>query len=90
MDEMKQPLAKCFAVVFPDLKEAEIFSATQANVASWDSIAAITLVNVVEEEFNIQLDFEILPELTSFESILAHLKKVSHLEPARNQPGSIR
>ncbi len=38
------------------------------------SIAAITLVNVIEDEFGFQMDFDLLPELDSFQSILEYLK----------------
>jgi acyl carrier protein len=70
-----QRLAGCFQTVFPDLPEKQIRAATQANVAAWDSIAGITLVNVIEEEFHIPLDFELLGELDSFERILKYLEQ---------------
>ncbi len=58
MDEPRVRLAQCFRMVFPNLKEdADIFAATQATVPEWDSVAAITLVNVLEEEFQIVMDF---------------------------------
>jgi acyl carrier protein len=75
MDEIRTRLVNCFATVFPDLPESEIPQATQSTVSSWDSIAAITLVNVVEEEFNIQLDLDKLADLDSFERIHEYLKE---------------
>ena len=56
----------CFRVVFPDLPEAEIPSASQETVAAWDSVAAITLLNVVEEEFGVEMDLDELADLDSF------------------------
>jgi acyl carrier protein len=44
-------------------------------VPDWDPIAAITLVNVLEEEFQIQMDFEALGDLTSFDLILDYVRK---------------
>jgi acyl carrier protein len=80
MDESRERLAQCFQVVFPSLKDnAEIFAATQATVAEWDSVAAITLVNVLEEEFQIEMDFEVLGDLTSFELVLDYLKGVKQI-----------
>ena len=38
-----------------------------------DSVAAITLVNVIEEEFSTQIDFDRLPELDTFSKILEYL-----------------
>jgi len=71
MDETRQRLIKCFRAVFPDLKELE--SARQERVAEWDSVAAITLVNVIEEEFALQIDYEEMANLTSFDEVLQHL-----------------
>jgi acyl carrier protein len=48
--------------------------ADQGSVESWDSVAAITLVSVIEDEFQVTLDLELLPELTSFAAILAYLQ----------------
>jgi len=75
MNEIQPRLVKCFQTVFPDLREAEIPSASQASVSAWDSVAAITLVNVVEDEFGIQMDFDLLPELDSFDRVLEYLQK---------------
>jgi acyl carrier protein len=73
MDEHR--LITCFQTVFPDLPEASIPTATQATVPAWDSIAAITLVNVIEEEFQFQMDFDLLGELDSFPRILKYVEQ---------------
>jgi len=75
MDETKKRLAACFRVVFPDLPEAEIPSASQETVAAWDSVAAITLLNVVEEEFGVELDLDELAELNSFPKVSNYLQE---------------
>ena len=73
----RERLAQCFRVVFPNLKDdTEIFAATQATLPEWDSVAAIMLVNVLEEEFQIEMDFEVLGDLTSFDLVLDYLKSV--------------
>lgn len=74
MPETKDRLVKCFEIVFPDLNEELIPAASQATVPGWDSIAAITLVNVIEDEFQFQMDFDLLPELNSFGGILAYVE----------------
>lgn len=74
MNDVRERLIKCFELVFPDLPESEIPSASQAGVAAWDSVAAITMVNVIEDEFNLQIDLDILAELDSFQRILAYLE----------------
>ena len=76
MNESRERLARCFQLVFPKLKDdAAIYSATQAGVQEWDSIATITLVNVIEEEFHIEMDFDVLGDLTSFDLILDYVDK---------------
>ena len=74
MNDLRHRLAQCFSLVFPELNEPGVYSASSASVAAWDSTAAIILANVIEEEFQIKLDYDILPELLSFDLILNHLK----------------
>jgi len=75
MDNVENRLAGCFRLVFPDLPENQIVSASQATVPQWDSIAAITLVNVLEEEFQTTIDFDQLADLDSFPRIKEYLEK---------------
>jgi acyl carrier protein len=74
MNDHRQRLAQCFLLVFPDLKPAEVYSASSSAVAAWDSTAAIILANVIEEAFQVKLDYDVLPELVSFDLILDYLK----------------
>ncbi|HEY3416851.1 MAG TPA: acyl carrier protein [Armatimonadota bacterium] len=75
MDPITTRLVACFQTVFPALSEGQARQASPASVAAWDSVAAITLVNVLEEEFGIEIDFELLPELTSFDRFEQYLRK---------------
>jgi acyl carrier protein len=75
MDNTTQRLAQCFRTVFPDLPEESIQTASQDTLSAWDSIAAITMVNVIEEEFQIQMDFESIESLTSFERVRDYLQQ---------------
>jgi acyl carrier protein len=74
MDDVQKRLVKCFENVFPALPVAEIPVSTQQNNSAWDSVAAITLVNVIEDEFGFQMDFDRLAELNSFDRILSYVK----------------
>jgi len=75
MDETRQRLSNCFEVVFPALPHERIPGASTASVAEWDSVAAITLMNVLEEEFGLEMDLDDLADLDSFDKILAYLQK---------------
>ncbi len=79
MSNTKQRLEQCFMIVFPDVPENSISTVNQSSLAAWDSIAAITLVNVIEEEFQIQMDFEDLEQLTSFDRVQAYLQQTHAL-----------
>jgi acyl carrier protein len=70
---VREKLTKCFRAVFPGLPEAEISKARVDTVASWDSVAGITLLNLVAEEFQREVDFEELAELDSFEALVKYL-----------------
>ena len=75
MDTIATRLSSCFQTVFPKLPAGEIPAAHQRTVPAWDSTAAIMLANVIEDEFGIQMDFDRLGELDSFESICQYLKE---------------
>jgi len=75
MDETRQRLTKCFQLVFPELPEAAIAGASTATVEAWDSVAAITLMNVVEDEFGLEMDLDDLANLDSFEKLHAYLQQ---------------
>lgn len=70
----KDRLENCFRLVFPDLR-IPVEQASTETVPEWDSVAAITLTNVIEEEFGFEIDFEALAELDSFEKVLSYVQK---------------
>ena len=70
-NEIEKRLQECFRTVFPDLSGQQISLASQATVNAWDSIATVTLVNMIDQEFGIELDLDKLSELDSFTSIRA-------------------
>ena len=74
MNDVRTRLVKCFSAVFPDLTEREIPLASTVSVGTWDSLASITLLSVLEEEFELQVDPEELEHLVSFDLILAYLQ----------------
>jgi len=74
MDETRARLVKCFAAVFPDLTPAEIERASPATVAAWDSLANVTLLTVVEEEFGVEIPVDDLETLASFDLLLDYLR----------------
>lgn len=79
MSDVQTRLAKCFTAVFPDLSPEEILRASPASVGNWDSLAALTLLSVIEEEFQIEVAPEDLEHLISFELVLDYIQHEKHI-----------
>jgi len=75
MDETKELLIKCFSAVFPQLRTGDIPQATPESVKGWDSVATVTLLAMLEQEFSIEVDFTAVEEFGSFPSILAYIQR---------------
>ena len=45
------------------------------DIAAWDSIGQVNLVMAIEQTFNIYLDVEDFPKMSSVPAILAYLKE---------------
>lgn len=75
MPELDARLTRCFASVFPALSPDEIRSANVESVPGWDSLASVTLVAVLEQEFDTQIDLMELSDLTSYEAVRNYLEK---------------
>jgi acyl carrier protein len=76
MDDVESRLVNCFEIAFPELTPLEIPSVSMGSLASWDSLAGITLISLIEEEFNTSILPDDAAGLTSFELILDHLTKL--------------
>lgn len=75
MDERQKRLANCFCAVFPELSNEEIIHASSATVQSWDSVAFVTLLTVIEEEFGISIEEDDPGRFDSFQGILSYLQE---------------
>ncbi len=79
MNDKRPRLTKCFTAVFPDLPASLIPAATPASVPGWDSLASLTLLAVIEEEFGMPIDPGELDQLQSYEDVRVYLDR--HLGP---------
>jgi acyl carrier protein len=75
MPDTQTRLSRCFLAVFPGLSNAQIASASVGTLAAWDSVASVTLVALIEEEFGISFEPDALDGLVSFRAILDYLKR---------------
>lgn len=69
MSDLDTRLTAIFRVAFPGLDEPSIRKATRDSVAAWDSIAAVTLASLVEEEFGPVFDIEQAADWASYEQV---------------------
>jgi acyl carrier protein len=72
---LRPQLEGCFLSVFSNLDPATVHTASMASVAEWDSVAALTLVAVLEETFNIEIEPEVIEDFVSFEMVEDYLSK---------------
>lgn len=72
---LRERLLECFRAVFPDLNEEQILSSSVETNANWDSVAHVTLLTVIEEEFGSPVAEEQYGELTSFTRLLQYLEQ---------------
>jgi acyl carrier protein len=77
MNHVARKLADCFALTFPNLSAERIPTASAENLSEWDSIAHITLLTVIGEQFGIDVDFEEFEGALSFEALAAKLQERS-------------
>ena len=74
MNNISSRVVNCFANVFPDIQPEEIPRASTASLAAWDSVAHITLLSAISEEFGVELEPEDFEELISYALIVDHLE----------------
>jgi acyl carrier protein len=74
MDNPQARLVKCFATIFPSLSPIEIPNANVTSLQEWDSLAMVTLLAVIEEEFEVRFDPADLESMDSFDSVQNYLR----------------
>jgi acyl carrier protein len=77
MNNAQTRLARCFSAVFPGLNGEQIASASVETVEGWDSVASVTLIALVEEEFGIQLQLDAIEHLVSFRAMLDYVNSLA-------------
>jgi acyl carrier protein len=75
MSEQGDRLVRCFASAFPTLSEGEIRASNAASWFDFDSLAGVTLVALIDQEFGVNIDLSDLLELRSFERIEQFLRE---------------
>jgi len=74
MSERETRLMRCFAAVFPELSPEEIRNVSSRQTGHWDSLSVVTLTSLVQEEFDIEVEPEAIPDLNSFDAFRAYVE----------------
>ena len=77
MEPIEARLQKCFSKVFPDLSADRVRGASVDTVPAWDSLASITLLMLVREEFGIVPDMDRFEEFTSFDGLADYIREAA-------------
>ena len=76
MLDQEERLIRCFASVFPTLTPEQIEAASSDSEGVWDSLSSVTLAAVIQEEFNVEIEPDALPDLDSFRAFRDYLNAV--------------
>jgi acyl carrier protein len=75
MNPLQERLAACFAAVFPNRSQEEILSANRDSMEEWDSLSSVTLLALIQQEFDTSIDLFDFEDLGSFKLLLDHLEQ---------------
>jgi acyl carrier protein len=73
MTQLDSRLIRCFSSLFPTLTEDEVRLVDVAYIAELDSLAGVTLVALINDEFGVDIDLEGMLELGSFQGVRRYL-----------------
>jgi acyl carrier protein len=75
MSEQDRRLLRCFASVFPNLTEKEIKASSAGALFEVDSLAGVTLLTLIGDEFGVNIELPDLLALGSFDRICQFLRE---------------
>jgi acyl carrier protein len=75
--DVSQRLLTCLAAVFPNRSRQELAFASRDSIEEWDSLASVTLLGLVNEEFKTDIDLFDFQDLGSFDALLARLQQAT-------------
>jgi acyl carrier protein len=76
LNEIQEKLSHCFSLAFPKLDAGQRTTASIENTSGWDSVAQVTLLTLIGEEFGIDIDFEEFEGATSFETLAGRIQEI--------------
>ncbi len=74
--QIREKLDHCFSLAFPQIDPSRRAGASVDNTAGWDSVAQVTLLTLIGEEFGIEIDFEEFDGVTSFDALASRIQEI--------------
>lgn len=75
--DLRSRVDRCFSNVFPGLPAEELARASTASLGTWDSVAQVTLLSSIGEEFGLDFELQDFEELVSYPLIVDYLESKS-------------
>ena len=86
MAELHERLVRCVSSVVPTMTEEGVRAVDVASLMDVDSLAAVTLLALINEEFGVDMDLEDLLKLGSFQAVQQFLcEQVFEIPPVDKQ-----
>jgi acyl carrier protein len=83
MTTLKDRVVDCFCALFPTHSREALLTASRESIPEWDSLAGVTLLTLLQQEFDLTID---LGELEHFDSVPAVLEYVTANAAATGEP----
>jgi acyl carrier protein len=77
MTELESRLRRCFETVFPAVPVEEIGTLSAETLDAWDSVATVTLISVIEEEFDISFPDEAIERALSYDAVREQVREAT-------------
>jgi acyl carrier protein len=75
MSTVTERVDRCFLNVFPKARKGELATASTDSLEGWDSVAHVTLLSSLSEEFGLDFEIQDYEELVSHQRIIEYLEK---------------
>jgi acyl carrier protein len=75
MNIYTERLRGVFRNAFPDVAVEQIDSMSMASNSKWDSLACLTLLTLIQEEFDVEIPVQDMELMASFELIANYLQE---------------
>lgn len=74
-NNVRERVSRCFSNVFEGIRPEDISNANTSSLPAWDSMAHVTLLSLISEEFGFDFELEDFEQLISYALIVDYVEK---------------